>query len=47
MIYLKKTKKIMKILLKMRMGNLPEEIDSSALNTWVFNEDTIRQVLHT
>ncbi len=27
-------------------GKLPEKIDSSALNTWVFNEDTIRQVLH-
>ena len=27
-------------------GNLPEKISSSALNTWLFNEDTIRQVLH-
>ncbi len=27
-------------------GQLPERINSSALNTWVFNEDTIRQVLH-
>lgn len=27
-------------------GNLPEMIGSSALNTWVFNEDTIKQVLH-
>ncbi len=27
-------------------GELPESIDASALNTWVFNEDTIRQVLH-
>lgn len=27
-------------------GNLPESIGSSALNTWIFNEDTIRQVLH-
>lgn len=27
-------------------GKLPEKIESSALNTWVFNEDTIRQVLH-
>lgn len=26
-------------------GNVPEKIDSSALNTWVFNEDTIKQVL--
>ena len=26
-------------------GNLPEAIDSSALNKWVFNEDTIKQVL--
>lgn len=28
-------------------GVLPPKIDSSALNEWVFNEDTIRQVLHT
>lgn len=27
-------------------GELPEKISSSALNDWVFNEDTIRQVLH-
>ena len=27
-------------------GELPEKILSSALNEWVFNEDTIRQVLH-
>ena len=27
-------------------GHLPESIASSALNEWVFNEDTIRQVLH-
>lgn len=27
-------------------GELPEKINSSALNTWLFNEDTIRQVLH-
>ena len=27
-------------------GELPEKIVSSALNEWVFNEDTIRQVLH-
>lgn len=27
-------------------GDIPEKIDSSALNTWLFNEDTIRQVLH-
>lgn len=26
-------------------GELPETIDASKLNTWVFNEDTIRQVL--
>ena len=28
-------------------GDLPERIASSALNEWVFNEDTIRQVLNT
>ena len=28
-------------------GELPESIVSSALNEWIFNEDTIRQVLHT
>lgn len=27
-------------------GKLPESISSSALNTWIFNEDTIRQVLN-
>lgn len=27
-------------------GELPEKIKSSALNEWVFNEDTIREVLH-
>ena len=27
-------------------GELPESIASSKLNEWVFNEDTIRQVLH-
>lgn len=27
-------------------GEVPESIGSSALNTWIFNEDTIRKVLH-
>ena len=27
-------------------GQLPDRINSSALNDWVFNEDTIREVLH-
>ncbi len=27
-------------------GEIPEAISSSDLNTWIFNEDTIRQVLH-
>ncbi|MCI9514897.1 MAG: DEAD/DEAH box helicase family protein [Oscillospiraceae bacterium] len=27
-------------------GKLPEHISASALNEWVFNEDTIREVLH-
>ncbi len=27
-------------------GELPESIGSSALNEWIFNEDTIREVLH-
>lgn len=26
---------------------MPEAIASSALNTWIFNEDTIKQVLNT
>ena len=30
----------------MENGDAPEAISSSALNSWVFNEDTIRQVLH-
>ena len=28
-------------------GELPDRIDASALNEWVFNEDTIRKALHT
>ena len=27
-------------------GQMPERIESSALNEWLFNKDTIRQVLH-
>ena len=27
-------------------GELPERIESSALNTWIFNVDTIKRVLH-
>ena len=27
-------------------GELPDRINSAALNTWIFNEDTIKQVLH-
>lgn len=27
-------------------GKLPEAINSAALNTWIFNEDTIKKVLH-
>lgn len=27
-------------------GELPESISSSALNSWIFNEDTIKKVLH-
>ena len=27
-------------------GDLPESIGSSAMNEWIFNEDTIREVLH-
>ena len=30
----------------MEDGEIPESISSSALNSWIFNEDTIRQVLH-
>ena len=36
----------MKRRLNLENGELPERIDSSALNTWVFNEDTMKQVLH-
>ncbi len=28
-------------------GELPSYIDSAALNEWIFNEDTIKRVLHT
>ena len=27
-------------------GNVPENIDSSALNEWIFNKDTIKKALH-
>lgn len=27
-------------------GEIPDSIDSSALNDWIFNEDTIKKVLH-
>lgn len=27
-------------------GEIPERIDSAALNTWIFNEDTVKKVLH-
>lgn len=27
-------------------GEIPERIDSSALSTWIFNEDTVKKVLH-
>lgn len=27
-------------------GEIPESISASALNTWIFNEDTIKKVLH-
>ena len=32
---------------RMEDGKIPESISSSALNTWIFNEDTIKKVLHT
>lgn len=41
-----KIRLFMKILLNFEDGKLPERIDSAALNTWVYNEDTIKQVLH-
>ncbi len=31
---------------EMEDGEMPETISSSALNSWIFNEDTIRQVLN-
>lgn len=31
----------------MENGEVPESISSSALNKWIFNDDTIRQVLNT
>lgn len=31
---------------KTEEGEVPKAIESSALNTWIFNEDTIRKVLH-
>ena len=40
-------KEIYESTFEMEDGNVPEVISSSALNSWIFNEDTIRQVLHT
>ena len=40
-------KEIYESTFEMEDGDVPEAISSSALNSWVFNEDTIRQVLHT
>ena len=42
----KKIKKHMKLHLKNENGELPERISSSALNSWLFNEDTIKKALH-
>lgn len=39
-------KKIYEETFRDEKGDLPEEIGSSALNTWIFNEDTIKQVLN-
>ena len=40
-------KEIYESTFEMEDGDVPEAISSSALNSWIFNEDTIRQVLHT
>ena len=40
--YRKKTKKNMRKHLQDEHGDMPEAIRSSALNTWIFNEDTIQ-----
>lgn len=42
----KEEKEIYEDTFKQENGMLPESISSSALNSWVFNEDTIKQVLH-
>ncbi len=39
-------KKVYEETFKNEDGKLPESISSSALNTWIFNEDTIKQVLN-
>ena len=40
-------KEIYESTFEMEDGDVTEAISSSALNSWIFNEDTIRQVLHT
>lgn len=40
-------KEIYESTFEMEDGNVPEAISPTALNSWVFNEDTIRQVLNT
>ncbi len=42
-----KDKKIYEDTFKDEDGELPESIASSAINEWIFNEDTIRKVLNT
>jgi type I restriction enzyme R subunit len=39
-------KKVYESTFEMEDGEVPEAIGSSALNSWIFNEDTIRQVLN-
>lgn len=39
-------KELYEITFENEKGEIPEAISSSALNTWIFNEDTIRKVLH-
>ena len=42
----KRIKKAYEDTFKNENGELPESISSSALNSWIFNEDTIKKALH-
>ena len=45
-VYKRQDKEIYENTFEDENGKLPEAINSAALNTWIFNEDTIKKILH-